>query len=276
MSTSLGWRDVGSVLLSKADAERTRGDSLRGDGSRDTPVFQGAVMSRRQRPKSRGVDEEVERNREAAASLTSDRDEVLSKKPELRLKWLMKALILAAKKSIKVDVIYDVVTHRKFVEGVRDVTGAKMRAMLLANLHVFSSKQQKWFLSASNSFSSFADVPTKEPSRKKARKAASSSSSERCSRSPGGDRGRGGAEASRGGDRQRRSRSRSRGRQPEPPSRGRQLDFGRGDRESSGHRSRSRGRGGGRRGGAGRSPSREDDAPSDRRMFARGAADDEF
>mmetsp|Transcript_63541 Transcript_63541/g.148187 ORF Transcript_63541/g.148187 Transcript_63541/m.148187 type:complete len:261 (-) Transcript_63541:141-923(-) len=156
MATSLGWRDVGTVLLSKADAERRKGDEQRGDDGRDAPVFQGAVMSRRQHRPTRGVDNRAER--EETSALVTDLHEVLGKKPENRLKWLQHALLLAGKKKVKVGVVYDIVTHKKFVAEVRAGVGAQMKALLHANLHLFSPKQQKFLQSDSNGFGEFPDA----------------------------------------------------------------------------------------------------------------------
>jgi len=199
--TSLGWKDAGTVLFSKGDAERRRADHLRGEGGRDEPVFCGATLSRRQHKVAR-VDKDLERNREEAAAFDTNLGEVLDRRPESRLKWLQKALVLAGKKSLKVGVVYDIVTHEKFVAGVKDQIGAQMKAMLFANLHLFSPKQQKSLQSESSRLSTFdiarvvagskrkdrsrsrsPDAQRKKKRKKKRRKQSSSSgSSPSCGR----------------------------------------------------------------------------------------------
>mmetsp|Transcript_88307 Transcript_88307/g.227707 ORF Transcript_88307/g.227707 Transcript_88307/m.227707 type:complete len:237 (-) Transcript_88307:351-1061(-) len=187
MATSLGWRDVGSVLLSKADAERRRGDGLRGDGGREEPIFTGAVMSRR-KPRQSRVDEDFERDREQAMSTATDTAEILAKRPDSRLKWLQKAMLLVGKKQFKPALIYDIVKEREFVADVKPDIGYKMRALLLANSHLFSSKQQKFFESADCRLNEFTKPEASGGSKrsggdKKRRKRSRSSSSARSSSS---------------------------------------------------------------------------------------------
>ncbi|CAK0833036.1 unnamed protein product [Prorocentrum cordatum] len=167
-ASSLGYRDAGSVLLSKADAERGRAD-LRRTGGRDEPaVFTGAVLSRR-KPRVQ-KDADADKDHEAAA-LTLDRSEVWARRAEGRLRWLSKALVLVGKKAVKAQLVYDIVAHRKFVAGASDKTGERMRALLLANLHVFSAKQQKYFSSEANEFSSFGTSAPKDRAAARRRRA---------------------------------------------------------------------------------------------------------
>jgi len=177
--TSLGWRDVGTVLLSKADAERRRGDTMRGDGTREEPVFQGAVMSRR-RERVRRVDKEKERDQEEAAAFNTEPEEVGAKRPESRIKWLQKALILAGKQQLKLSILYDVVMLKKFTAGVTDKQGAMMKAMLQANSHLFSAKQSRKMLNDDESPFFSYDVKAlrakAEKSRDKKRKKRAKSS----------------------------------------------------------------------------------------------------
>mmetsp|Transcript_73386 Transcript_73386/g.192413 ORF Transcript_73386/g.192413 Transcript_73386/m.192413 type:complete len:228 (-) Transcript_73386:439-1122(-) len=185
MATSLGWRDVGSVLLSKADAERTRGDRLRGDGSREEPIFQGEVVCRRVHREVR-VDEDLERDKAQAASFPTDLNDVIAKRPDSRLKWLQKALFIVGKKQLKASTIYEIITHKRFLVDVKPVVGAQMKALLLANGHLFSPKQQKYFESNESAFSDFSMPKAGGSLRKKKRKRSRSSSSS-SSRSSGRD-----------------------------------------------------------------------------------------
>mmetsp|Transcript_20429 Transcript_20429/g.52240 ORF Transcript_20429/g.52240 Transcript_20429/m.52240 type:complete len:259 (+) Transcript_20429:74-850(+) len=184
MSTSLGWKDVGTVLYTKADALRQKGDLMRGDGSRDEPVFQGAVMSRRVH-KSVRIDQDLERDKEQAAAFNMDKEEVYGKRPESRLKWLLKAMTFVGKKTLKVGDLYEIVTHKRFVVGASDKVGVQMKRLLLANAHLFSSKQQKFMQSEESSFGAFDASKAPEPlASSKRRKEASSSSSEEESPPP--------------------------------------------------------------------------------------------
>mmetsp|Transcript_62675 Transcript_62675/g.141443 ORF Transcript_62675/g.141443 Transcript_62675/m.141443 type:complete len:236 (+) Transcript_62675:88-795(+) len=235
MVTTLGWRDAGQVLLSKADAARRKGEEQRGDDIRETPVFQGAVMSQRQHRTPR-VDKGAELVREEAAALPVDPQVVLAKKPESRVKWLLKALVLAGKKGIKVEVVYDIVTNKKFTQDVRASQGAQLKSMLYANLHLFSSKQQKILQSEGSGFAEFSLAPPggRDADSGKRRSSADASSSKR--------RRRGSSEESSSGSR--------------------------GDR-SPARKSRSSRDGG-------RAPPPRPAAKVDPRIFARGAADDDL
>mmetsp|Transcript_54419 Transcript_54419/g.117783 ORF Transcript_54419/g.117783 Transcript_54419/m.117783 type:complete len:259 (+) Transcript_54419:24-800(+) len=162
MSSSLGWRDVGEVLLSNSDAARRKADERRGDGGRDEPIFQGCIMSRRshrhRRPSryerdARSREKEIEKE-----TLLTDRAEVLSQQPSSRVKWLQKVLLLVGKKSIKAASVYDIVTDKKFVSGVSETVGAQMKAMLLANLHLFKPREQKHLQSSESTFSTFGTL----------------------------------------------------------------------------------------------------------------------
>mmetsp|Transcript_49145 Transcript_49145/g.97665 ORF Transcript_49145/g.97665 Transcript_49145/m.97665 type:complete len:223 (-) Transcript_49145:88-756(-) len=177
MPASLGWRDAGTVLLSKAGENRRKGDEHRGEDARDVPVFQGTVMSRRQHkaPQTRRDEtEEVE--------LETEQNIVLGKKPETRLKWFQKALRYTAMKKVKVGIIYDILRHKKFLSDVRPGIGSQMKALLLANLHLFSPKQQRHLDSESSGYLDFPDAFAKDDGKGK-RRADSRSRSRRRSRS---------------------------------------------------------------------------------------------
>mmetsp|Transcript_99517 Transcript_99517/g.192183 ORF Transcript_99517/g.192183 Transcript_99517/m.192183 type:complete len:224 (+) Transcript_99517:52-723(+) len=163
MPASLGWRDSGQVLLSKADAERRKGDEQRGEDTREVPVFQGAVMSRRQwkAPQPRRFVETEE------VALETELHIVLGKKPETRLKWFQKALRFTAMKKVKVGVIYDIMRHRRFLSDIRPRIGSQMKALLLANLHLFSPKQQRHLDSESSGYLDFPDTVSKESEGKR-------------------------------------------------------------------------------------------------------------
>jgi len=185
----MGYRDVGSVLLSKADANRQRAEEARGVGSvkengRESLM---AVMSRRQHRVSK-ADRVSERERDEADAFPTERDQVFSKKPEGRLRWLHRALVLAARGRLKVAVVFDIIEHRRFVSSVGTSVGTQMKAALDANLHLFSAKQQKALKAEGSSWNSFEEVPApslrrrsrspENASRKRRRRDRSSSDSE--------------------------------------------------------------------------------------------------
>jgi len=189
MSTSLGWRDVGAVLLSKAEDLRRRGDERRGGdrnrsnngegGEGGAAVFHGAVMSRRTHRSSR-IDKDLEKDKRQAESFSSQRDGVLDKRPESRLKWLHEALVLVGKKQLKVVEIYDLVVHKKFASGANDKVGGHMKQLLLSNLHLFSSKQQKFLQSdecALNAYPTPVAPPRPAAEAKKRRRGGDADSS---------------------------------------------------------------------------------------------------
>mmetsp|Transcript_77929 Transcript_77929/g.215416 ORF Transcript_77929/g.215416 Transcript_77929/m.215416 type:complete len:269 (+) Transcript_77929:63-869(+) len=148
------------VMISKSEAERRRGDELRMrkqglDPNRDDKNWGGAVISRRQHRQTR-VEKEDEKEREEAEALPLDLKDVIGKRPENRLKWLQRALMLAGKKRVQLASIYDIVQHKKFVDGISHGVGRQMRSLLLANLHLFSQKQQRALQSETSKFSAFA------------------------------------------------------------------------------------------------------------------------
>jgi len=79
----------------------------------------------------------------AANQLATDVTKVARKSAAKRLRWLQKALMYAAKNKYKPSVLYEIVADPQFVDGVGESIGQPMRAILIANLHVFTSKQQK-------------------------------------------------------------------------------------------------------------------------------------
>lgn len=150
----IGWNDKGVVLLSKAEGLRAEVQDRR-DRS---PNFGMITTSRRQHRK-KVVDEKAEREKEEAALFTTDDEEVLAKKADGRVKWLYRGLMLAGKKTVPVNKIYETVTKRSFTAGVADVQGHRMYRLLMANLHIFSPKQQKHLQSDACGFTAFASAP---------------------------------------------------------------------------------------------------------------------
>jgi len=134
-------------MLSRSEAQRQKGDELRMRAAGIDPTkideqWLGEVMSRRQKKEAK-VDEDVEKEKKLAAELPMEKSEVVAKKPEGRLTWLHKALVLAAKGRIAVPQIYSIIQSSKFTSGVSNKVGLKMKGLVLANLHLFKKEQQK-------------------------------------------------------------------------------------------------------------------------------------
>jgi len=135
------------IMLSRSEAQRQKGDELRMRAAGIDPTkideqWLGEVMSRRQKKEAK-VDEDVEKEKKLAAELPMEKSEVVAKKPEGRLTWLHKALVLAAKGRIAVPQIYSIIQSSKFTSGVSNKVGLKMKGLVLANLHLFKKEQQK-------------------------------------------------------------------------------------------------------------------------------------
>eukprot|EP00928_Gymnodinium_smaydae_P080310 TRINITY_DN64027_c0_g1_i1.p1 TRINITY_DN64027_c0_g1~~TRINITY_DN64027_c0_g1_i1.p1 ORF type:complete len:262 (-),score=41.15 TRINITY_DN64027_c0_g1_i1:70-750(-) len=184
--------------------------------ARDDRVLPGYVSSRRVHK------EKKEEAAPAEELISTDPAHVLSMEPTIRQDWFQMALMQAATGKLKASAIYGAISDRQFAST------KQLKAMVLANLHLFSPKQQKALkelVATASSGSGQAEQAGGEKDR---------------GGEKGRDRARSGGRGRRGHD-ESRSRSRS-----DPPARGRgrSRSRGRGD-------SRSRGRGGGRR----RSPS---------------------
>jgi len=138
------------IMISKSESERRKGDEVRMrrqglDPSKGVEMqWEGAVVSRRQHKVSR-VDKEAEKDREEAEALPMDPLVLIAKPPQGRMKWMHKAMVLASKSRthIKIGDIYEIIMQDKFISGVPRGVGAQMKALLFANFHLFSSKQQR-------------------------------------------------------------------------------------------------------------------------------------
>lgn len=142
------------VLVTKQHSERDKAD-LRRHGLRgEEREFVGATMSKRVHKTPRQNLAE-DKEREEAEAFPTDRDQVLAKRPKDRLKWLQRGLMFAAKKHVKIGDLYDIACHKKFVVGVNNAIGSQMEGTLLANLHLFSTKQQRYLQSSASLFHEF-------------------------------------------------------------------------------------------------------------------------
>eukprot|EP00439_Symbiodinium_sp_Y106_P017790 s4929_g2.t1 len=180
------------VMISRSEAQRQKGDELRMRAAGIDPTkvdeqWAGEVMSRRHKKEVK-VDEAQEKEKKEAADLAMDKREVVHKRPEGRLKWLHKALVLASKGRVSMPTIYDIVKSSQFTSGMNSKVGLQIKGMVLANLHLFKKEQQKTLQNSRlMSFSEDGSVPTgnsdSEESKRKRKRRRSSYSSDDYSRS---------------------------------------------------------------------------------------------
>mmetsp|Transcript_99437 Transcript_99437/g.195333 ORF Transcript_99437/g.195333 Transcript_99437/m.195333 type:complete len:263 (+) Transcript_99437:94-882(+) len=132
-------------MVSKGD-EGVGGDSRWGEQDKEEKkarleemfMVPGEVTSRRKKKVSK---EEVQQAKEEYVSL--DWDDVFPKKPKDRLRWLYKALQAAKEGKIKPGPLYDIIAHRKFVDGLKGHIATDVLNLIRGNLSLFSAKQQK-------------------------------------------------------------------------------------------------------------------------------------
>lgn len=98
----------------------------------------GEVMCRRQRKTTK---EEVQQVKDDYVSL--EWDDVFPKKAKERLRWLFKALDAAKSGRVKTGQLYDIIAHRKFVEGLKGNVATDVLNLIRGNLDLFSAKQRK-------------------------------------------------------------------------------------------------------------------------------------
>jgi len=104
----------------------------------------GEVMSRRHKKVTK---EEVQQEKEEYVSL--DWDDVFPKKPKERLRWLFKAFEGAKKGKVKCQPLFDIIVHRKFVDGLQGNVATDTLNLIRGNLKLFSPKQAKQLTSDS-------------------------------------------------------------------------------------------------------------------------------
>mmetsp|Transcript_68 Transcript_68/g.253 ORF Transcript_68/g.253 Transcript_68/m.253 type:complete len:259 (-) Transcript_68:77-853(-) len=98
----------------------------------------GEVVSRRRKKVSK---EEVAQVKEEYISLNWD--DVFPKKPKERLRWLYKALLAAKEGRVKTGPVFDIVAHRKFIEGLKGNVATDVLNLIRGHINIFSAKQQK-------------------------------------------------------------------------------------------------------------------------------------
>lgn len=113
-----------------------------GDGKKKEKAeewaIQGEVTSRRQHKVSKA---DIAQAKEEYVSL--EWDDVFPKKPKERLRWLYKALEAAKDGRIKPGPLFDIIAHRKFIEGLKGNIATDVLNLIRGNLNLFSPKQQK-------------------------------------------------------------------------------------------------------------------------------------
>lgn len=129
-------------------------------GTANDPVNcgQGFTIYRRyeQRPKrpTEPVDKED--------AVCTDVSDLARKSPPSRLRWLEKAAMQAARGKVKASAVYDVIVHEAFASGVDNVVGSQINSLLLSNLHLFSSRQQKHLQSSAFALSMCGSLPGRD------------------------------------------------------------------------------------------------------------------
>jgi len=253
------------------------------------------VMSVRKEKKERKLTERETKERDEAQDLELSMDKLVEKHPEKRLKWLTKALLHVGRKTIKASTLYELIMDKAFLIGVDAKIGAKMKASILANGHLFSAKQQKALESPTNHFNNFATEEKKEKVKEKEKEKERSGrdldrrgrDSDRRDREDRRDRDRDDRRDREKDSGRRREASEDRGRSDRDRRKRRREPSDSEDQSEEEHRPRksekapaeaaSSARAESRRGGRAEeeedAEEQEQDNPMDPRMFAPGAAD---
>eukprot|EP00408_Alexandrium_pacificum_P069250 CAMPEP_0171165894 /NCGR_PEP_ID=MMETSP0790-20130122/6415_1 /TAXON_ID=2925 /ORGANISM="Alexandrium catenella, Strain OF101" /LENGTH=169 /DNA_ID=CAMNT_0011630687 /DNA_START=83 /DNA_END=590 /DNA_ORIENTATION=- len=117
---------------------------IRGNWGDGISLFSGIVSVRQHKEQRVKKDEHEDLQ---AESVETDIKEVLAMKSSARLKWLQQALVLAGTGKMKTSLLYDIVKHPKFVAKSGTEFRSQLGETIQANLHLFSSKQQRVLLS---------------------------------------------------------------------------------------------------------------------------------
>lgn len=164
------------VCITLCEAQRNKQDERRYGPRGEESTFQGAVMSKR-KPRINRAQQVEDKEKDEAEAFPMDMGLVLSKRPDARLRWLQRGLTFAAKKHVQPSALFDIAINKKFVSGVSAGSGIQMRSMLMANLHLFSSKQQRLLQSDLSPFHQFGiDASDSESGSARGRNASRSRS----------------------------------------------------------------------------------------------------
>eukprot|EP00927_Polykrikos_kofoidii_P032744 TRINITY_DN2779_c2_g2_i1.p1 TRINITY_DN2779_c2_g2~~TRINITY_DN2779_c2_g2_i1.p1 ORF type:complete len:375 (+),score=63.14 TRINITY_DN2779_c2_g2_i1:104-1228(+) len=161
------------VLYTTCEAERRRIDERLGENDKNRD-WTGEVTSKRNHNRPKRMDRAAEKEKQEALKFEMDKRTILVKRPESRLKWLQRALVHTSKGHLKVNSIYELMVDVRFVSGIGGSIGKQIWNLLVANLHLFSQKQQRNLQAESGHFRAYA-VSTVLPSVEKDRVATSPS-----------------------------------------------------------------------------------------------------
>jgi hypothetical protein len=119
----------------KAD-EMTEKDRHR--ENQENATIPGEVTSRRKHKVSKD-----ETKKATEEYITLSWDDVFPKKPKERLRWLDKALRAAKDGRVKSLPVFDIIVHRKFLEGLKGQIATDSLNLIRGYIDVFSAKQRK-------------------------------------------------------------------------------------------------------------------------------------
>ncbi|CAJ1422217.1 unnamed protein product [Effrenium voratum] len=109
-----------------------------GDEIREEAPLPAEVVTRRKKKVTK--EEEVKEQEEY---VTMSWEEIFPKKPLDRLRWLYKACKAAKEGRIKPSPLYNIVAHRRFIEGLKGSIATDCLNLIRGHIHLFSAKQQK-------------------------------------------------------------------------------------------------------------------------------------
>eukprot|EP00933_Yihiella_yeosuensis_P031202 TRINITY_DN24751_c0_g1_i1.p1 TRINITY_DN24751_c0_g1~~TRINITY_DN24751_c0_g1_i1.p1 ORF type:complete len:249 (+),score=71.93 TRINITY_DN24751_c0_g1_i1:81-827(+) len=113
-------------------------DDDEGDQKPEEMMLPGEVVSRRKRPVNKAEQEKKEDE-----YVTMDWEDIFPKKPKDRLRWLFKACKAAKEGRVKPNPFYNIIAHRRFLEGLQGAIATDCLNLIRGVVHVFSPKQQK-------------------------------------------------------------------------------------------------------------------------------------
>jgi len=98
----------------------------------------GEVTSRRKHKVTKEADKKA-----TEEYITLSWDDVFPKKPKERLRWLDKALRAAGDGRVRALPVFDIIVHRKFLEGLKGQIATDALNLIRGHIDVFSAKQKK-------------------------------------------------------------------------------------------------------------------------------------
>jgi len=123
-----GWKDDSGGKGGKGGKDKDEDDFI-------IPGEQGV------RRKHKVSKEQVQKEKDEY--VTMNWDEIFPKKPYERLRWLDKALKAAKENRVKPLNVFDVIVHRKFLDGLKGAIATDCLNLIRGEIDVFSAKQKK-------------------------------------------------------------------------------------------------------------------------------------